>query len=86
MTSPLRTPEQIRTFILEWLADQLDTEPSAIQVDEPFASMGASSLELAELAGELEQKLGFELPASVAWEYPTIDKLAEHLSKQVEAG
>jgi acyl carrier protein len=79
----LRTPQQIATFVSEWLARTLDTNPSEISWTEPFAALGASSLDLAALAGELEEQIGRELPASVAWEHPTIAKLADYLSARV---
>jgi phthiocerol/phenolphthiocerol synthesis type-I polyketide synthase D len=83
VTPQLRTPQEIAAFVSEWLASELDTTVNEIPLDEPFAAIGASSLALAALAGELEERIGCELPASVAWEHPTIARLAAFLSTQV---
>jgi myxalamid-type polyketide synthase MxaE and MxaD len=57
-------------------ANQLDSRRS-------FGSMGLDSLMALELRNRLETAAGRSLPASLAWNYPTIEQLAAYLEGQV---
>ena len=35
------------------------------------------------MAGELEDRYGIELPSTVLWDHPSIDRLAAHLQRLV---
>ena len=65
-----------RAAIEEWLktqlAESLYVDPADVDVREPFASYGLSSVAAITLTADLE--------ATLAWDYPTIELLAEHLS------
>jgi len=63
------------------LAVLLGVEPAGVDVRRPFADFGLSSREAVGLLGEIEEWLGRDLPATLIWDHPTIDKLAEHLSQ-----
>jgi acyl carrier protein len=75
-----RTSIEIQDWIVSWVAKESDLAPEVIDVQEPFVNLGLSSRQAVLLAGELEDYLGSPLPASLVWDYPTIEKLAEHLS------
>jgi len=90
MATPSRTSESprlatqsaevIERWLAEKLSDLLGVDPREIDVREPFASYGMGSTEAVSLSGELAEWLGGKVPADLAYEYPTIEALARHLS------
>ena len=77
-----RTPSA--SAIQEWLilriSELLAIARAEIIVTEPFASYGMSSMAAVSLAGDLEDWLGFRLAPTLAWDYPTVEELAQHLA------
>ena len=78
--SDTRGAEVIEKWLLDKLSKLLGVEPHEIDAREPFASYGMGSSEAVGLSGELADWLGRELPADLAYEYPTIESLARHLT------
>ncbi len=72
--------EVIENWLVEKLSNLLGVDPQEIDVREPFASYGMGSTEAVSLSGELADWLGQKIPADLAYEYPTIETLARHLS------
>jgi len=70
----------IEKWLVEKLSDLLGVDPREIDVREPFASYGMGSTEAVSLSGELGDWLGQKVPADLAYEFPTIETLARHLS------
>jgi len=70
----------IEKWLVERLSNLLGVDPLEIDVREPFASYGMGSTEAVSLSGELGDWLGQKVPADLAYEYPTIETLARHLS------
>jgi acyl carrier protein len=62
----------------------LKTDVSKIDATAPLASMGFDSLMSLELRKRLETSLGIELSATVAWRFPTIEKLVPFLADRME--
>jgi phthiocerol/phenolphthiocerol synthesis type-I polyketide synthase C len=58
----------------------LKTDVSAIDATAPLANMGFDSLMSLELRRRLEISLGVKLSATIAWRFPTIEKLAPFLA------
>lgn len=82
----LRTPggtrgaEEIAAWLVVRLAEALAVEATTIDVRTAFAEYGLDSAESVILAGDLEEWLGRTLPATLVWEYPTIEVLSRHLA------
>jgi len=70
----------LAAWLTRWLADRLGLPVQDIAPDQGFAEMGLDSLGSTELAFELGQKVGAELPETVAFDYPTIARLVGHVS------
>jgi myxalamid-type polyketide synthase MxaD len=70
----------IEKWLVGKLADLLGVAPDEIDIREPFASYGMGSTEAVSLSGELGDWLGQKVPADLAYEFPTIETLARHLS------
>lgn len=82
MTRPAvsRSAEVIQAWLKAQVADLIGVEPDGVDVDQTFASFGLSSLAAVSLSGDLDEWLGIPLPATLAWDYPTISKLSERLA------
>jgi acyl carrier protein len=75
-----RNYEQIQCWLVMHLAELLGIGADQIDVQQPFATYGLGSVEAISLTGDLEEWLGRDLPATLAWDYPNIEALARHLS------
>jgi myxalamid-type polyketide synthase MxaE and MxaD len=72
--------EVIQAWLVSRLSELLEIEANEIDVGEPFASYGLGSTELVSLSGDLAEWLGRDLPAELAYEFPTIEALARGLA------
>ena len=70
-------------FVRSTIARVLQLPTSAIHPTVPFGKQGLDSLMAVEFRNRLETELGLRLPASLAWNYPTIGVLADHLLEQI---
>lgn len=71
---------EIEGWLVAHIARVLAIDPAAIDVRQPFASHGLSSLQAVALSAELEDWLGRTLPATLAYDHPTIAALSHHLA------
>jgi acyl carrier protein len=76
------TPGEIGHRLVNRLADALQLPPGDIDVQEPIFSYGVDSFTAATLATDLEDWLGLELPATLVWDYPTVEELSRHLAEE----
>jgi acyl carrier protein len=74
--------QMIRDWLVAKLAEYLKIQPQEIDSGEKFQSYGLDSVTAVALAGELEDWLGRELPASVVYDHPTVEALARHLANE----
>ncbi|HKM52304.1 MAG TPA: beta-ketoacyl synthase N-terminal-like domain-containing protein, partial [Isosphaeraceae bacterium] len=84
------TVDAIVAWLTERISGPLGIRPDEVDIRKPLASYGLGSLQAVRLASELEQWLGRKLPPTLAYDYPTIDALANVLSgvscSQVDGG
>ena len=59
---------------------------NAIGPRQRFFDMGLDSLMAVELRNSLQQATGVALPATVAFDYPTLEALVDYLGQQLFAG
>ncbi|NES69936.1 MAG: acyl carrier protein [Okeania sp. SIO2D1] len=76
--------EAIQSWLVAQLADQLSLEPDAIKVSEPLTRYGLDSIDAVTLVGDLEDWLDLELPSTLFWDYPTIEKSAQYLVSEFD--
>jgi acyl carrier protein len=69
-----------------WLVLRGGIGADQVRRDTPFADYGLDSLAAVELSGELEDWLGLELTPILAWNYPTPQRLAQHLAIEMAGG
>ena|SRR5436190_16827741 len=71
----------IEAWLTAYIAETLGVRSESIDVRRPFSYFGLSSAEGVILAGDLEKWLGGRrLPATLAWDYPTIETMARYLA------
>ncbi|MEF9387808.1 acyl carrier protein [Ralstonia solanacearum species complex bacterium KE056] len=79
----LATPDLDKTAIQRWLiahvASILEAPEDSIDPALPFSHFGLDSVAAVGLSGDLETLMGRKLPATLTWDFPTIELLARHL-------
>ncbi len=72
------------TFVRDQVAKVLGLEAGyALDVQVPFTSLGLDSLMAVEVRNALAAAMGRTLPASLVFDYPTIERLAEFTASQL---
>ncbi|MDN3658658.1 SDR family NAD(P)-dependent oxidoreductase [Ferruginibacter paludis] len=72
---------EIQDWIITHLAELLHIAPATIDIHEPFANYGLSSLDAVTLSGDLEELLGNRLSPTLVYEYPSISLLSIYLGE-----
>lgn len=73
--------QAIEDWLIERVSALVGVAPNQLDTAQPFATFGLDSIAAVGLAGELEDWLEIELPATILWDYPTIAALAEYLAR-----
>ena len=74
--------EEIQNWLISRLAELMRVSPEEVHVQEPFANFGLNSIDAVSLSGDLEDFLGRQLPATLLWDFPTIEVLSRHLGAE----
>ncbi|MBD6620561.1 AMP-binding protein [Komarekiella sp. 'clone 1'] len=79
------TTESIQNWIVNWLSKALKIKAESIEIRKSFAEYGVDSQIAVELAQQLEDWLKFpeKIEPTIAWSFPDIASLAEHLANEV---
>jgi acyl transferase domain-containing protein/acyl-CoA synthetase (AMP-forming)/AMP-acid ligase II/acyl carrier protein len=80
-----RSADEIRAWLIERLAQDLELPIAEIDPAKPFAFYGLDSIHAVRLSSALENWLGCELVPTIAYEYPSIDILSAHLARVATA-
>ncbi|MEM8807344.1 MAG: acyl carrier protein [Cyanobacteria bacterium P01_G01_bin.38] len=81
VTSPV---EAIQQWLASQLADLLSIDPSTIDVKQPLTRYGLDSIDAVTLVGDLEDWLDLELPSTLLWDYPTLEKASAYLVEEFD--
>jgi acyl carrier protein len=76
--------EAIQNWLVNQLAQQLSINPTTIKATEPLTRYGLDSIDAVTLVGDLEDWLDVELPSTLFWDHPTIEKSAQFLVENYE--
>ena len=75
--------------LVDWLTNRiaayLNTEPAAIATDAAIGDYGLDSVFALSLCADLEYELGIVVEPTIAWDYPTIEAIATHLTEELRA-
>jgi acyl carrier protein len=75
--------ETIQTWLVNQLAKQLSLSAQSIKVEEPLTRYGLDSIDSVTIVGDMEDWLGTDLPSTLLWDYPTIEKAATYLVQEM---
>ena len=75
---------EIQTFLLTRIASILEMDASTIDPRQPFTYYGLGSVQAVSLTGDLETFLNRNLAPTLAWDYPTVELLANHLANDTQ--
>lgn len=84
LTVEERSATEIQDWIVAYLADLLEIEPEEVDVTIPFNRYGLDSSAAVGLTGELEEWLSTEIDPTLLYDYPTVEALVQHLSRQIK--
>ncbi|GAA2077510.1 acyl carrier protein [Streptomyces albiaxialis] len=79
------TAESLTTWLAERIALYLKRQPAEIDPTVPLAEYGLDSVAALSLCGDIEEDYDVVLEPTVAWDYPTVGALAEHLREELGA-
>lgn len=75
----------IQTWIVEWLRRELSLSNQVLDIQRPFAEYGMTSTLAVNLVRSLSDWLAVPLLPILAWNFPTVAALANHLAEQQTA-
>lgn len=75
-----RTDEEIQGWLVARFAELGHVDRDDIDIDRPFSDLSLDSSVAVSITAEFSGWIGFELNATLFWEYPTIRRLAQALS------
>ncbi len=70
-------------WIRDWMQRELSIAASDLAADRTFVQYGMDSVHAMMLVGDLEEHLARRLSPTLAWDHPTIERLAAHLAEAV---
>ncbi|MGB3892821.1 MAG: beta-ketoacyl synthase N-terminal-like domain-containing protein, partial [Mycolicibacter sinensis] len=76
-----RGAAEISAWLVDRLSQELELPAAEVDPAKPFAFYGLDSIHAVRLSTALEQFLGCELAPTIAYEYPSIDILSQHLAR-----
>ena len=83
-------PAERRRALLGYLTQQvaavLGISADDIRPDQPLGSLGLDSLKANELTSALQKALELRLSATMAWNYPTVEQITDHIAGQLFPG
>ncbi|MBP5974475.1 AMP-binding protein [Brasilonema sp. CT11] len=74
--------EAIQAWLISKVAEQLQVVPEEIDIQQPLAQYGLSSMVAVSLAGETQEWLGHKVSPTLLYDYPSIELLAQHLAQK----
>lgn len=74
----------IQAWLVGQLSDVLSIDSSTIDVKQPLTRYGLDSIDAVTLVGDLEDWLDLELPSTLLWDYPTIEKASTYLVQEFD--
>ena len=86
METILPTHDILVDWLIDLIASYLNTDPDAVETDRALGDYGLDSVFALKLCTDLEFEYGFLAQPTIAWDYPTIDDIAGHLTEELGTG
>ncbi len=77
--------DDLRQTLVNLLSRELRVPETQVHTTRPLTEYGLDSIAALTIAGELEDRFAIELPATLLWDHPTIDQIAQHLHGVIRA-
>ncbi len=74
----------IQNWLIKQLAEQLSLDTATISITEPLTRYGLDSIDAVTMVGDIEDVLDVELPSTLFWDYPTIEKSSQFLAENYD--
>lgn len=81
---PAPTVASIEAWLVTHVAEMLHMDPRKIDAKARFDRLGLDSIGGVGLMGDLEEWLGYEVDATLVYDYPTIESTAQVLAEQAK--
>lgn len=78
-----RLVEVLQAWMVARVSEELNLPPREIDARESLLVYGLNSIIAFGLTGELADRLNCELPATLFWDWPTLEALANHLADEI---
>jgi acyl carrier protein len=76
------TEDELRRWIREWVAAALGTDAASVEEQaSSFADLGLDSMQMTSLSGDLEEVMDRDLSPTIAWDYPSVERLTCYLTR-----
>lgn len=72
--------ETVQVWLIDKLADQLSLDTDNINITESLTRYGLDSIDAVTMVGDLEDWLDLELPSTLFWDHPSIEKASQYLA------
>jgi acyl transferase domain-containing protein/acyl carrier protein/NADP-dependent 3-hydroxy acid dehydrogenase YdfG len=76
--------KHIKSQIKQFISASTKLNVSKIKEDETFKSLGVDSLHALQLKNKIQDEFNLQLNVSVVWQYPTVNKLADFIAKELK--
>ncbi|PSF39046.1 phosphopantetheine-binding protein [Aphanothece hegewaldii CCALA 016] len=80
----LNVNQAIQSWLVQQLAQLLSLDTKTINVTEPLTRYGLDSIDAVTLVGDLEDWLDVELPSTLFWDHPTIEKSSQYITENCD--
>lgn len=77
------TVKEIQDWLVAYLAELLEIEPTQIDVKISFQKYGLDSSAAIGMIGEMEDWLGYELNPTIIYDHPSIEALSLYIKDQI---
>jgi len=79
----ISTVKEIQAWLIVYLAELLEIEPTQIDTKVSFQKYGLDSSAAIGMIGELEDWLGCELNPAIIYDHPTIEALSLYITDEL---
>ncbi|MFE6282204.1 acyl carrier protein [Streptomyces sp. NPDC057877] len=83
--APVTGSPDLETWLTERVAFHLQRAPEEIDPDTPLADYGIDSVAAISVCGEIEERLRLAVAPTIAYDYPTVHAIGDHLAERLAA-
>jgi acyl carrier protein len=79
-----RLLDTVQAWMVVRLSEELNLRPAEIDIREPLLNYGLNSLLAFALTGELADLIGREIPATIFWDFPTLEAISIYVGNVIK--